>query len=56
VGELFGMAGMLSLLVLFMTRPDWDDLGWQIVWAAASAATTGLGIFLLFSQRGKRDR
>ena len=54
VGELLATLGMLSLLILFMTKPDWDDLSWQVAWAAASLGTTGLGIFLLFTEPGRR--
>ena len=55
-GELLAMAGMVSLLLLFMTRPEWEDPAWQIAWAAGSAGVTGVGIFLLLTERGRRKR
>ncbi len=56
LGELLAMAGMLSLLLLLMTKPDWDDLSGQVAWAAAGAGTTGVGIYLLLTERGRRRR
>ena len=56
IGELLAIAGMLSLLLLFMNRPDWEDLSWQVAWAAGSAGVTGVGIFLLLTERGRRKR
>lgn len=55
-GELLAIVGMLSLLLLFMTRPEWEDPVWQFAWAAASAGVTGIGIFLLLTERGRRGR
>jgi len=55
-GELLAMAGMLSLLLLLMTRPDWENLSWQVAWAAAGAGATGVGIYLLLNERGRRRR
>ncbi len=55
-GELLAILGMLSLLLLFMTRPEWEDPSWQIAWAAGSAGATGVGIFLLLTERGRRGR
>ncbi len=40
-GELLAILGMLSLLLLFMTRPEWEDPSWQIAWAAGSAVAAG---------------
>lgn len=55
-GELLAMAGMLSLLLLLMTKPDWEDLSWQIAWAALGIGTTGVGVFLLLTQGRRRGR
>jgi peptidoglycan/LPS O-acetylase OafA/YrhL len=56
LGELLAIAGMVSLLLLFMTRPEWEDPGWQIAWAAASAGAAAIGVFLLLTERGGRRR
>jgi peptidoglycan/LPS O-acetylase OafA/YrhL len=56
LGEFLAIAGMVSLLLLFMTRPEWEDPGWQIAWAAASAGATAIGVFLLLTERGGRKR
>ncbi len=56
IGELLAIAGLLSLLLLFMTRPDWEDVAWQVGWAAGSAGATGIGLFLLLTERGRRKR
>ena len=55
-GEILAILGTLSLLLLFMTRPEWEDSAWQIAWGAASAGATGVGIFLLLTERGRRKR
>jgi hypothetical protein len=47
---------MLSLLILLMTKPDWEDLSWQIAWAGLGIGTAGVGVYLLLSQRGRRGR
>ncbi len=56
IGEILAIAGMTSLLILLMMRPEWEDPGWQIAWAAGGAGATGVGIFLLLSERGGRKR
>ena len=56
IGEIAALLGTTLLLLLVMSRPDWDEPTFQIVWGVAGLVLVAVGSYLMLSQRRQVDR
>jgi len=56
VGEITALFGTTLLLLLMMSRPDWDEPAFQILWGAAGLGLVAVGSYLMLSRRRGKGR
>lgn len=56
VGEITALFGTTLLLLLMMSRPDWDEPAFQILWGAAGLGLVVVGSYLMLSRRRDEGR
>lgn len=56
VGEITALFGTTLLLLLMMSRPDWDEPAFQILWGAAGLGLVAVGSYLMLSRRRDEGR
>lgn len=56
IGEIAALLGTTLLLLLMMSKPDWDEPVFQIVWGVAGLALVVVGSYLMLSQRRQVDQ
>lgn len=56
VGEITALFGTTLLLLLMMSRPDWDEPAFQILWGAAGLGLVAVGSYLMLSRRRVEGR
>jgi len=56
VGEITALFGTTLLLLLMMSRPDWDEPAFQILWGAAGLGLVAVGSYLMLSRRRGEGR
>jgi len=56
IGEIAALLGTTLLLLLVMSKPDWDEPAFQIVWGVAGLALVVVGSYLMLSERRQVDR
>jgi len=56
IGEIAALLGTSLLLLLVMSKPDWDEPAFQIVWGVAGLALVVVGSYLMLSERRQVDR
>ena len=56
IGEIAALLGTTLLLLLMMSRPDWDEPAFQILWGAAGLGLVAVGSYLMLSRRRDEGR
>jgi hypothetical protein len=56
VGEITALFGTTLLLLLMMSRPDWDEPAFQVLWGAAGLGLVAVGSYLMLSRRRDEGR
>ena len=56
VGEITALFGTTLLLLLMMSRPDWDEPAFQVLWGAAGLGLVAVGSYLMLSRRRAEGR
>ena len=56
IGEIAALLGTTLLLLLVMSKPDWDEPAFQIVWGVTGLALVVVGSYLMLSQRRQVER
>ena len=56
IGEIAALLGTTLLLLLMMSRPDWDEPAFQILWGSAGLGLVAVGSYLMLSRRRDEGR